>query len=414
MSVHGTTGCPTPHHQSWLWPGLFAVLFCTTVTASTNDTIVTTVTTAPITGELIRFSLAEGVTVATEDLGEPQRFPAGDIVQVVLRDPAPSAPPAATRLELVGGDVLLGRVVDFADDVLTVESATLGPLPVPLERVMFWRTTTPVDRRLRPAIAGLATRTATDGEDALLLRNGDLIRGFISSIDASGFTVETASGDSRIDQDSVVAAAIVPTDEDLTREGNDPRVRILTTDGQRLTASAFDWSETSVTATLFGRFTQRLPADRIARLEVLDGRWVWLATLHPISYEHQAALGPHWQWTADRNVKRGPIRVAGQAYEHGIGMHSESSITFDLRGDYREFVTSLGMDDDSGPYANVDVEIRVDGQLRHTQDGLTRGTLHGPLRLDLTGAKRIKLTVLFGANADLQDRFNWVDAALIR
>ncbi|MHC4090088.1 MAG: NPCBM/NEW2 domain-containing protein [Planctomycetota bacterium] len=58
--------------------------------------------------------------------------------------------------------------------------------------------------------------------------------------------------------------------------------------------------------------------------------------------------------------------------------------------------------------------MRIDGQLRFAQEDIAPGKLHGPIRLDVTGAKRIKLTVLFGQNADLQDRFDWIEPALIR
>jgi hypothetical protein len=83
-------------------------------------------------------------------------------------------------------------------------------------------------------------------------------------------------------------------------------------------------------------------------------------------------------------------------------------------GRYAECVSLLGLDDDSGPYASVDVEIRVDGQTRWSRKGVLPGTLHGPVRVDLRGAKELELSVGFGANGDIQDRFNWVEAALVR
>ena len=192
------------------------------------------------------------------------------------------------------------------------------------------------------------------------------------------------------------------------------QVRLHTTDGQRLTATRFEWAGSSASATVFDGTELHVSGDRIARLEVLGGRWQWLTALEPISYQHTPALSVSWDWVRDRNVTGGPIRVAGRQFDHGLGVHSECSLTFDLRKDYCEFVTFMGLDDHSGPYASVDVEIRVDGQLGCRQAPITPGRLHGPIRLDVTGAQRIKLTVLFGANADLQDRFNWVEPALIR
>ena len=169
-----------------------------------------------------------------------------------------------------------------------------------------------------------------------------------------------------------------------------------------------------MTGTVLDRTAIQIPADRVARLDVVGGRWQWLTAIQPISYEHTPALSLAWEWQLDRNVIGGPLRVASRTYAHGLGVHSQCAVTFDLEGAYGQFVTSMGLDDDSGPYADVDVEIRVDGQRRFAKQGLTPGTLHGPIRLDVTGAKRIQLVVKFGRNADLQDRFNWIEAALIR
>ncbi len=117
---------------------------------------------------------------------------------------------------------------------------------------------------------------------------------------------------------------------------------------------------------------------------------------------------------ADRNVLGQPITVGGQTFQHGIGVHSRSSLTYDLKGQYSRFVTSFGIDDDSGPHADVSVTILVDGRPRFEESHIRRGKLHGPVRLDVVKANRIELVVDFGDNGDIQDRFNWVEAALVR
>jgi hypothetical protein len=72
------------------------------------------------------------------------------------------------------------------------------------------------------------------------------------------------------------------------------------------------------------------------------------------------------------------------------------------------------MDDDSGPLADVTVMVLVDGQRRLEKTHVRRGTLFGPVRVDLSRAGRIELIVDYGDNGDLQDRFDWVEAGLIR
>ena len=376
---------------------------------------VKTVTDDALAGRLIEFSTERGLVLDSDETGEARRVAAEDIVHIVVNNKTVPVPRDDVQVELAGGDRVRGQVTGFDDDVVTLASDTLGELGVPLERIRLWKGPAASDPRHGRSLGDLLGRTRSEGaEDALLLTNGDVLRGFVASIDRGGFVLDTTSGEVQVDHASVVAAALVPVGADGDGSDAGLKVRIHLVDGQRLTASDLTWTEVTVAATVFGRGEFRLPADRIARLDIVGGRWEWLTELEPISYEHTSALGLPWDWSVDRNVQGGPIRVAGQVYEHGLGMHSEASITFDLKSEYSGLVTSMGLDDSSGPYANVDVEIRVDGQLRFARDGITPGELHGPVRLDVTGARRVKLSVLFGRNADVQDRFNWVGAALIR
>ena len=64
--------------------------------------------------------------------------------------------------------------------------------------------------------------------------------------------------------------------------------------------------------------------------------------------------------------------------------------------------------------ADVTVVILVDGRRCLEETNIRWGKLLGPIRLNIAGAKRIELVVDFGENGGLQDRFDWVEPALIR
>ncbi len=181
----------------------------------------------------------------------------------------------------------------------------------------------------------------------------------------------------------------------------------------RLTAGDLSWAGNVIEARLQGGQSVVLEAERIVRLDVIGGRWQWLSQQQPISFEHTPMLSLNWAYANDHNVLGGPISVAGKTFEHGIGVHSRSSLTYDLKGLYDAFVTSFGVDDDSGPFADVDVAVFVDGQRRFEKAHVRRGVLHGPVRLDVKRAKRVTLLVDFGENGDVQDRLNWVETALV-
>ncbi len=386
-----------------------AIASASSVAASEFDITVTTVADGTLHGRLVEFTLAAGLVMELDTADGQYRAPAADVVDI-LATPRPVRSPAdLTRLELVNGDRLAGRLVEPGTEAVRLETLTIGELEIPLDRVrtvLPYGTAQPVHRA---AVAAFLKQPRPD--DALLLSNGDVAHGFLTAVGPRGYSLATDAGESHLARSAVIAASLAsgppPPDDGL-------RVRVLTVDDQLLTARRCEWAGFTALAELFDGTDVHIPGDRIARLEVLGGRWQWLAGLDPISYEHTPALSVSWQWVPDANVLGGPMRVAGRTFEHGLGVHSESSLTFDLGKEYREFRTAMGLDDDSGPYANVDVEIRIDGQLRHSASGIIPGQVHGPIRLDVTGAKRVELTVLFGANADLQDRFNWIEPALIR
>jgi hypothetical protein len=56
----------------------------------------------------------------------------------------------------------------------------------------------------------------------------------------------------------------------------------------------------------------------------------------------------------------------------------------------------------------------VDGQQRFERSDVVRGKLHGPVRIDVSGAKQVTLEVDFGRNGDIQDRFDWIEPGLVK
>ncbi len=373
--------------------------------------VVKTTSHQAIEGQLITFSIDQGLEIMPDDADARRHFEAADIVRISMERPTYASSPPSLRLGLRGDDRLAGRVVGFRDDALLLETDTIGTVQVPLDWIRDLRTPAADTPKHRKNLEALL-KQPSQVEDVLLLVNGDELRGFISSIDQAGVTLDSDPTSRLVEFDSLAACVLAATQPPgIAKE---VRVRIHTSDGQRITGSKVRWSGPLLQVHAFDDSVVTIPADRLSHLEVMGGRWEWLSEFTPISYQHTAALGLPWHWKRDQSVVGSLLKIEGRTFEYGIGVHSECSLTFDLEGTYSAFVTSLGLDDRSGPFANVDVEIRVDGQIRYERSNISPGYLIGPLRLDVTEAKRIRLSVLFGKNADLQDRFDWIEPALIR
>ena len=88
-----------------------------------------------------------------------------------------------------------------------------------------------------------------------------------------------------------------------------------------------------------------------------------------------------------------------------------------IGGEFREFFSHIGLDDTAGPLGDVDIEVRVDGETRYRRQHVGKsapGAAAEPIRIPLDGSQRLELLVTFGRHGDVQDRFNWAGAALIR
>jgi hypothetical protein len=368
-----------------------------------------TVEKGEISGSLVELTLSDGAVMNTDSSGR-EHLAAADLVRLTTTTSLSRQQTGAVTLTLLGGDTLNGKIAAGDADTVTIETADIGKVRVPLDSVRSLRGPRASDPAQRESAVWF-DRTQTGNVDRILLTNGDVADGFIAGIDAEGITIDGTFGTTKLPHRLVVAARLAaapPTPLDGLQ------CRVTLRRSGRLTMTRLDWMGATVEARLrHGQQVEIEPA-RIVAIDIVGGRWEWLSSHRPISYEHTPMLALDWEYARDRNVLGGPIRVAGETFEHGVGVHSRSSLTYDLKGVYKQFVTSFGIDDDSGPYADVSVFILVDGKRRFEQVNVRPGKLFGPVRLDVTKANRIQLVVDFGDNGDLQDRLNWIEPALIR
>lgn len=132
------------------------------------------------------------------------------------------------------------------------------------------------------------------------------------------------------------------------------------------------------------------------------------------------------EWTfahpAGRNVSWGgiPLTVGGQTYAKGFGTHPgvtgkdhEALIGIALDGKYTAFLTDIGIDGESGKQGSVVFRVFVDGHEAFTSPVKRGGEVATSIRIDVTGAKQLKLVVNDAGDSNNQDHADWVGARLI-
>ncbi len=118
----------------------------------------------------------------------------------------------------------------------------------------------------------------------------------------------------------------------------------------------------------------------------------------------------------DAAVSGRPLRLAGNTFDKGLGMHPRSRVTYTLAGGFRWFEAVVGLDDGRGPNGRVRLHVLVDGQEQDLgwNKELTGQDAPLTLRLNVHKAREITLVVDFGGYGDVQAHVNWAEARLLR
>jgi hypothetical protein len=347
----------------------------------------------------------------------------------------PVAPRAQTIVVLADG----GRIVSAADwtggatlkltggDVVVV-GEMWGEVRLArglVSAVVFSQQQRAEDReKLVEGVRGEPSRS--DGEDAVLLSNGDRLTGKLTKLDRGSLAIETRGGVAKIPLSRVEAisfgnrlekargeSALKPS---LNQSG---KLVIGMRDGSSVYANAIRATEKIADIELAnGVKLKGDAAEDIVAIQSLDGQVVYLSDLEGADYRGVPYLSVKWPFTRDRNVLGEPIVVRGKRYLKGIGMHSAARLTYRLDENYRRFDAAVVVDDSAKGRGSVTFGVYV---LRDEKwgeafkSGIVRGGEEPQaVSVDLRAAKGLTLTVDFADRGDELDHAVWLDARLVR
>jgi len=106
------------------------------------------------------------------------------------------------------------------------------------------------------------------------------------------------------------------------------------------------------------------------------------------------------------------LSLRGQQFLHGLGVHSQSSLTYPLGGAYSTFSTTVGVDDETAGRGSVVFQVWVDGALRYTSPLLTGAAAAVPVTVAVPGAQSLRLVVTDGGDGTAYDHADWAEASL--
>lgn len=324
-----------------------------------------------------------------------------DRVLRLRRESAESRPSGPLVLHLHSAARLPGTPVKIEGESLRWRSTVLGEVVVPLKQARGILLLNAPDDALPSEAA----------EDELRLQNGDVVRGIVNSLSQAEIVVRTADGR---DVTAPVASLqqLLFASVGSATPSRQRAFAVATLDGSRFTCESLRTEGGQLRVKAFGSDLV-LPLAQVIQVEQLNGAVTWLSSLTPDLAEHTPYFGVEMPPRMDRGVTGAPIRVGGRGYDRGIGVHSRTVLKFPLDGTHKAFRTAFAIDGDL-PLACVDVRILADGKELYSRKSVRAGEAMTAVSVPLDGARQLTLEVDFGENFDVQDRFVWIEPALLK
>jgi hypothetical protein len=150
-------------------------------------------------------------------------------------------------------------------------------------------------------------------------------------------------------------------------------------------------------------------AGRLTRLDFSKGKLTYLSDLEPTAVVETSTEDHVFHFRRDANLDGGPLRMGGEAYAKGLGVHSRTVLTYDIGGEYREFRAVLGVDEGVVTDARVMVVIEGDGRELYKAE-VGRKDPPRPVALDVKGVRQLRVVVQSAGLLDLGAQVNLGEA----
>lgn len=253
--------------------------------------------------------------------------------------------------------------------------------------------------------------------DIVYLQNGDRLEGVLSTLSGKDACVVVVDERKVHTPWSKLAGIAWSTERQSRLRTKKSYWRAVLADGSRvnLLETAFDAKTRRWTGvTQFGAALD-LPEASVLALDRRQADAIDLADLTPTRYEQRPYLGVVWPLVKNASVSESPLRIGGNTYEGGIGLHAPCRVEYKLDGQYQRFLATVGIHDGARRGRAV-VAIELDGKRTELNEGkeLTSQTMPIPVRLDVAGVRTLTLIVEPGSFGDVQAHVDFAKARLLK
>jgi hypothetical protein len=351
------------------------------------------------------------------------RLKPGEVISLRRQAKRLPGPSSHGQVLLSNGSRVLGDLLEITDDRLLfspappIETEKDLPWSIPLTAVsVVWLA--PPDRTEQPELLLRRLAQQERTQDSLLRKNGDKVQGTLKRLKDQTFRIEV-KGNKIVEVSKDKVAALAFNTELVSRAR--PKgiyAHLVVAKGCRLeiTAARIQGGGKTLWGKLPSGGTFTVALDQVAALDYRQGCATYLSDLKHKAYRHTPFLGESWPYVADGSVANHPLRLGGSTYDKGLGLHSQSRLTYALPNGSRFFEALVGFDDATGRKGRARIRVLVDGKpvAVGREKELTARDKPLAIRVDVSKGRELTLVVDFGSRGDVQAHVNWVDARVIK
>ncbi len=165
-----------------------------------------------------------------------------------------------------------------------------------------------------------------------------------------------------------------------------------------------------------------LKQDQIQKLQFASTNVVYLSDLTPESSQWTPYLSGRlirnrlnqlYSPAKDRSANGGEIVIGQQQFSKGLSLRSKTILTYRLTEEFKTLQLTAGLATETKGRGNIDLIILGDNK-QLFQDAIEDPGDIRQLELDITGIRRLSITVDYGKNLDFGDLLHLGDAKLIK
>ena len=196
--------------------------------------------------------------------------------------------------------------------------------------------------------------------------------------------------------------------------GDPPPARCLMDDGSIWAGRLISGDRKSVRLQSAAGITMDIALTDLREIRFHSDRVVFLGDLQPTDYAFEPFGLTRWPYRLDRSVANRPLRIGNRQYPRGIGMHSVSTLTYNLDTAYKTLAADIGIDAAMGPRGDVVFRVLADGREIFNSGPVTGRDPPRSILVEIEGARQLQLCIDLSGQLDISDQANWGNIRLIK